>query len=38
MIHLFVPTNFNEMTELSNCEFFSPSKTTHGQLPIMRFF
>ena len=38
MTHLSVPTNFNEMNELSNFEFISPYKITYGQLPIVRFF
>ena len=37
MTHLFVSANFNKKNELLNCEFFSSSKMTHGQLPIMRF-
>ena len=35
--HLFVSTNFREMNELSNSEFFSSSKITCGQLLIMKF-
>ena len=40
MTHRFVPTNFNEMNELSNSELFSSIKITitYDQLPIMRFF
>ena len=40
MTHRFVPTNFNEMNELSNSELFFSIKITitYDQLPIMRFF
>ena len=38
MTHLFVPTNFIEMDELFNSEFFSSSKITYGQLTIIMTF
>ena len=38
LAHLFLPANFNEMSELPNPEFFLSPETTHGQLSIIRFF